>query len=94
MFADDSMIVTDSCFWAQGPLLDDFISWSQDLLYQSINVSEVKTAQSKDESSQSYSVSIWSKVGAVSMLLAWVDLRVFMCFQNSVTLLFMCWYAI
>lgn len=57
MFADDSMIVTDPCFWAWGPLLEDFISWPQDL-YQSINVSEVKTAQSNDESSQRYSVVI------------------------------------
>lgn len=75
----------------QGPPVDAFITW---YLYESINGSEVKTAQSKDESSQSYSVGVWSTVGGMNMLLAWVDLRVFMCFQNSVTLLFMCWYAI
>lgn len=53
-------------------------------------MSEVKTAQSKDESSQSYSVSIWSKVGGVSVLLAWVDLRVFMCFQNAAVYVLVC----
>lgn len=43
--------------------MDDLISW---YLYKSINGSEVKTVQSKDESSQSYSVGVWSMVGGMS----------------------------